>query len=165
MGRSASRRMREGDGDRSSGGAGGLSRALALTLASALVWGVAHIVAGRRLAGGLLLALYLGLLASAGAAATFFRSDLLHLAVRPELLERLSVALLALGVVWVFVVIRSYQVLRPPRLSAVAHVSGAAAVAVLCFAVAVPGAWSSSGTLDLRASLARSCPRGGPHWL
>ncbi|HLV71141.1 LytR family transcriptional attenuator [Actinomadura hallensis] len=153
--------MREGDGDRSSGGAGGLSRALALTLASALVWGVAHIVAGRRLAGGLLLALYLGLLASAGAAATFFRSDLLHLAVRPELLERLSVALLALGVVWVFVVIRSYQVLRPPRLSAVAHVSGAAAVAVMCFAVAVPVAWSAHGTYVYRDALTSIFRSGG----
>lgn len=123
--------------------------------------GVAHIVAGRRLAGGLLLALYLGLLASAGAAATFFRSDLLHLAVRPELLERLSVALLALGVVWVFVVIRSYQVLRPPRLSAVAHVSGAAAVAVMCFAVAVPVAWSAHGTYVYRDALTSIFRSGG----
>ncbi|MEU8803638.1 LCP family protein [Spirillospora sp. NPDC048819] len=153
MGRSASRRARKGDGDRSSGGAGGLPRALALTLASALVWGVAHIVAGRRIAGWLLLSLYVALAAAVAAAGTFYRSDLLHLAVQPDVLQRLSAALLALGVVWVFIVIRSYQVLRPLRLSAPARTLGAAAVAVMCFAVAVPVAWSAHGTYVYRDAL------------
>ncbi|TDC95340.1 LCP family protein [Actinomadura sp. 7K507] len=153
MGRSASRRAREGDGDRSPGGAGGLPRALALTLASALVWGVAHIVAGRRRAGGLLLALWTALAAAVAAAATVYRSDLLHLAVQPEVLERLSVALLVFGMVWVFIVIRSYQVLRPIRLSAAGHALGTAAVAVMCFAVAVPVAWSAHGTYVYRDAL------------
>ncbi|XRQ14556.1 LCP family protein [Actinomadura welshii] len=161
MGRSASRRAREGEGDRSPGGAGGLPRALALTLASALVWGVAHIVAGRRLAGGLLLALYAALAATAAIAAGFYRSDLLQLAVQPDMVERLSAGLLALGVVWVFIVIRSYQVLRPLRLSAAARTLGAAAVAVMCFAVAVPVAWSAHGTYVYRDALTSIFRSGG----
>ncbi|GAA0560624.1 LCP family protein [Actinomadura livida] len=139
----------------------GLPRALALTLASALVWGVAHLVTGRRVAGSLLLALYVALLAAVGAAGTVYRPDLLQLAVRPEVVERLSVGLLALGVVWVFIVIRSYQILRPLRLSAAARTLGAAAVAVMCFAVAVPVAWSAHGTYVYRDALTSIFRSGG----
>ncbi|WP_243713207.1 LCP family protein [Actinomadura sp. 6K520] len=139
----------------------GLPRALALTLASALVWGVAHLVTGRRVAGGLLLALYVALLAAVGAAGTVYRSDLLQFAVRPEVVERLSVGLLTLGVVWVFIVIRSYQILRPMRLSAAARTLGAAAVAVMCFAVAVPVAWSAHGTYVYRDALTSIFRSGG----
>ncbi|TDC60474.1 LytR family transcriptional regulator [Actinomadura sp. GC306] len=160
MGRSASRRAGEEDGDRSSGAAA-LPRALALTLASALVWGVAHLVTGRRTAGGLLLALYVVLLAAVGAAGTVYRSDLLQLAVRPEIVERLSVGLLALGLVWVFIVIRSYQILRPIRLSVPARALGAAAVAVMCFAVAVPAVWSAHGTYVYRDALTSIFRSGG----
>ncbi|NKZ07878.1 LCP family protein [Actinomadura latina] len=152
MGRSR-RHARKRAGDDSSGGTRGLSRALALTLASALVWGVAHIVTGRRIAGALLLALYVAIAAVFAAAATVYRSDLPHLAVQPDLLQRLSAALVALGLVWVLVVIRSYQILRPLRMSISAKTLGAASVAVMCFAVGVPVAWSAHSTYVYRDAL------------
>src|SRR3954470_8746259 len=59
MGRLAvARRERAEQGGRS------LPRALALTFASALVWGVAHLATGRRIAGALLMALFALLVAT-----------------------------------------------------------------------------------------------------
>ncbi|SFO43377.1 MULTISPECIES: LCP family protein [Actinomadura] len=153
MGRSARRHARGRDEDGTSGGAGGLPRALALTLASALVWGIAHFAAGRRIAGGLLLALYLTVAVAMAGAATVYRSDLVHLAVQPAALQRMSGGLVALGVVWILVVIRSYLVLRPARLAVGARALGAASVAVMCFAVAVPVAWSAHSTYVYRNAL------------
>ncbi|WP_433469237.1 LCP family protein [Spirillospora sp. CA-128828] len=166
MGRSARRRARDRDEDGNSGGAGGLPRALALTLASALVWGIAHFVTGRRIAGGLLLALYLAIGAVLAAAGTLYRSDLMHLAVQPAALQRISGGLVALGVLWILVVIRSYLVLRPARLAAGARTLGAASVAVMCFAVAVPVAWSAHSTYvyrDALTSIFRSGNENGKH--
>ncbi|MEU8122845.1 LCP family protein [Spirillospora sp. NPDC049024] len=153
MGRSPSGRAPDRDDEGTSGGAGGLPRALALTLASALVWGVAHFVTGRRIAGGLLLALYAAMLAALAGAATVYRSDLVHYAVQPAVLQRASAAIVALGLVWVLVVVRSYLLLRPARLAAGARTLGAAAVAVMCFAVAVPVAWSAHSTYVYRDAL------------
>lgn len=166
MGRSARRHARGRDEDGASGGAGGLPRALALTLASALVWGIAHVVAGRRVAGGLLLALYAAVIAVLAGAATVYRSDLVHLAVQPAALQRMSGGLVALGVVWILVVIRSYLVLRPARLATGARTLGAASVAVMCFAVAVPVAWSAHSTYvyrDALTSIFRSGNENGKH--
>ncbi|GAA1900127.1 LCP family protein [Actinomadura bangladeshensis] len=117
------------------------------------MWGVAHFVTGRRIAGSLLLALYVAIAAAVAAAATVYRSDLLHLAVQPDVLQRLSAGLVALGAVWVLVVIRSYQILRPLRMPISARALGAAAVAVMCFAVGVPVAWSAHSTYVYRDAL------------
>jgi LCP family protein required for cell wall assembly len=166
MGRPARRHARERDEDGGSSAAGGLPRALALTLASALVWGVAHLASGRRLAGGLLLALYLAIAVAVGGAATVYRSDLVHLAVQPAALQRMSAGLVALGVLWILVVIRSYFVLRPARLGVGARTLGAASVAVMCFAVAVPVAWSAHSTYvyrDALTSIFRSGSENGTH--
>ncbi|QXJ26076.1 LCP family protein [Actinomadura graeca] len=151
--RSAGRRTATEDADRPAGEAGGLPRALALTLASALVWGIAHLVTGRRVAGGLLLGAYLLIAAATGTAFTVYRSDLVHLAVRPDALQRISAGLVLLGVVWIVVVIRSYQVLRPDGMPVRARALGGAAVAVLCFTVAVPMAWSAHSTYVYRDAL------------
>lgn len=150
---SAGGRVPEDDVDRSSDGAGGLPRALALTLASALVWGVAHLVAGRRVAGGLLLGLWVVAVAALAITVTVYRSSLVHLAVRPDELQRLAAGIVVLGVVWVAVVIRSYLVVRPAGQSISARTLGAAAVAVMCFAVAVPVAWGAHSTYVYRDAL------------
>lgn len=166
MGRTRSRHTREKDEDGSSSGARGLPRALALTLASALVWGIAHFVTGRRIAGGLLLALYAALTAAAAGAVTVYRSDLLHLAVQPDVLQRLSAALVALGALWILIVIRSYQHLRPPQMALSAKTLGAASVAVMCFGVAVPVAWSAHSTYvyrDALTSIFRTGSENGRH--
>ncbi|WP_067468998.1 LCP family protein [Actinomadura macra] len=164
--RSASRPAPAEDAGSSSDEAGGLPLALALTLASALLWGVAHLATGRRLAGGLLLAAHLLIAAAVGTAFTVYRSDLVHLAVRPDALQRISAGLVALGLVWIVVVIRSYQVLRPDGMSVSARALGSASVAVLCFAVAVPVAWSAHSTYvyrDALTSIFRSGSENGRH--
>ncbi|GGV27659.1 hypothetical protein GCM10010182_58120 [Actinomadura cremea] len=161
MGGWASRRARRPDADGPPGGPGGLSRALALTLASALVWGVAHIVTGRRRVGGLLLALYTVLAAALAAAATIYRGDLLNLIVRPDVLQQITGGLVVLGVLWVAVVVRSYQLLRPTGMRLSARSLGAAAVALMCFGVAVPTAWAVRGTYVYRDALTSIFQAGG----
>ncbi|WP_131740196.1 LCP family protein [Actinomadura roseirufa] len=164
--RSVGRRAAAKEPDGSSAAPGGLGRALALTLASALAWGVAHLCTGRRVAGGLLLALYLALAGVVATAFTVYRPDLVHLAVRPDALQRIAAALVLVGLVWVAVVIRSYQVLRPAGLSAGARTLGAGAVAVLCFTVAVPMAWSAHSTYvyrDALTSIFRTGSENGRH--
>jgi hypothetical protein len=84
----------------------GFGRALALTVVSVVLWGFAHLWVGRRAAGLALLAVYWLLIATAIVAVTGFRQGLLHVAVRPDLLTGLTVGALALGLVWVTVVIR-----------------------------------------------------------
>ncbi|MBE1535856.1 LCP family protein [Actinomadura algeriensis] len=161
MGGWASRRARRPDGDGSPRGSGGLPRALALTLASALVWGVAHIVTGRRRFGGLLLALYTVLAAAVAAAATVYRGDLLNLIVRPDVLQQITGGLVVLGVLWVAIVVRSYQLLRPEGMRLSGRTLGAAAVALMCFGVAVPTAWAVRGTYVYRDALTSIFQAGG----
>ncbi|GAA2626177.1 hypothetical protein GCM10010411_73850 [Actinomadura fulvescens] len=133
--------------------AGGVQRALGLTLASALVWGVAHLWAGRRVAGMILLGLF-GVLVIAGAVTTaLFRGDLVRLALQPSWLSAFAVGLLVLALVWVTVVIRSYQVARPDDLPTGARTAGAVTVTVLCFAVAVPFTWAAHSTYVARDTL------------
>ncbi|MFI6519223.1 LCP family protein [Spirillospora sp. NPDC050679] len=157
-------RARKRDADRASTDARGLTRALALTLASALVWGVAHLWSGRRWAGGLLLGAF-ALLGVAGVVAgTVFQADLRQMAVRPDWLSGAAIGILVLGLVWVTVVIRSYQVVQPASLPVGARTAGAVAVAVLCFAVAVPAAWSAHRTYlaqDALSSIFRAGGAGG----
>ncbi|WP_240808326.1 LCP family protein [Actinomadura geliboluensis] len=82
-----------------------------------------------------------------------YRSDLLHLAVQPDVVQRVAAALVAFGVLWILVVIRSYQILRPLGMSISAKTLGAASVAVMCFAVGVPVAWSAHSTYVYRDAL------------
>ncbi|WP_119730025.1 LCP family protein [Thermomonospora amylolytica] len=145
MARKASRgrrRSREDDAP-ADGGARSLPRALALTAASGLLWGVAHLWAGRRVAGALLMALFSGLVAAVVFTATAFREDLAALAVQPQWLTRLTAGLLALGAVWVAVLVRSYQIVRPGGLTAATRTAGATCVAALCVLVSLPLVWAA----------------------
>ncbi|GAA2112798.1 LCP family protein [Actinomadura alba] len=123
----------------------GVPRTLALTLASALVWGIAHLAAGRRIAGALLMGLFAVLVAGGIIAGVALRRELLQdrIAVRPDWQAGIAVAALVLGLVWVTVVIRSYQVLQPAGRSLGARTAGRAAVGVLCLLVACPHVWAA----------------------
>ncbi|GLW65148.1 hypothetical protein Arub01_33920 [Actinomadura rubrobrunea] len=141
------------DAEGTAPGGHGLLRALGLTLASTLLWGVAHLRVGRRWSGALLMALFLALAAAGAVAGLFFRPDLLQLAVRPDWLTGLAAGILALGLLWITVVIRSYQLVRPETLSLAARAAGAAGVIVLCFAVALPAAWAGYSAYVYRDAL------------
>ncbi|GAA0968467.1 LCP family protein [Actinocorallia libanotica] len=116
----------------------GLGRALALTAASALVWGVAHLRTGRRLTGAALLASHT-LLAGLVVSVPFGpRPELLRLAFSPGWLAFTTAAGLLLAAVWAGVVARSWFLVRPAGLHAPARAAGACAVVLLCLAVSAP---------------------------
>ncbi|GAA2400067.1 hypothetical protein GCM10010191_03980 [Actinomadura vinacea] len=138
-----------------------LPHALALTLASALVWGVAHLVTGRRIVGALLVGAFVLLGAAAAVAGLFFRPRLMELAVQPAWLSGTAGGILAIGLVWVTVVIRSYQLVRPGALSLGKSTAGGVAVTVLCFAVAVPVSWGAYNTYVYRDALTSIFQTGG----
>ncbi|PKK13955.1 LCP family protein [Thermomonospora sp. CIF 1] len=151
-------------GDPNAGRARSLSGALGLTLASGLLWGVAHLWAGRRLAGVLLMALFMALVTTVVIAVTVFGGDLTELAVQSQWLTRGAGALAVLGLVWVAVVIRSYQVVRPAGLGALRRTAGIAAVTVLCSLVALPvaeGVRIAQDSNHTLSSIFRSGTAGG----
>ncbi|MEV5576108.1 LCP family protein [Spirillospora sp. NPDC052269] len=143
------------------GDEGGLPRALGLTLASAAVWGVAHICTGRRKTGTALVVLFVALLATLVTWYLVYRPDLLHLAVRPDLLRTAVGGMLLVGLAWLCVIIRSYQITRPAGLSVPMQAVGGVTVAVLCFAVAVPVSWAAHTTYVARSTLTSIFHAGG----
>ncbi|WP_433323833.1 LCP family protein [Spirillospora sp. CA-294931] len=162
----ADRGTAEADPEPASDDAHGLPRALALTLASAFVWGVAHLWSGRRVAGGVLLGVFVALGIGAAVAAALYRDELIELAVQPDWLSAMVGGLVLLGLIWITVVVHSYQTVRPGALSPAGHIAGGTVVALLCFGVAVPVAWSAYNTYvarDALTSIFRSGNNNGRH--
>ncbi|WP_285707856.1 LCP family protein [Microtetraspora sp. NBRC 16547] len=119
-----------------------LGQALALTLASAMVWGLAHLVAGRTRTGLALAGAYTVLLGAVFAAATAFRPALLELAVRPNWLTGLILAALAIGFCWSAVIVSSYRLVRPLNLDKVERGIATGVVSLLCVLVVAPMAYA-----------------------
>ncbi|WP_084516830.1 LCP family protein [Microtetraspora niveoalba] len=118
-----------------------LGQALGLTLASAMVWGIGHLVAGRTRTGLALAGAYTVLLGTVFTAAIAFRSALLELAVRPSGLTGLIMTALAIGFCWSAVIVASYRLVRPPDLDRVERGLATGAVALLCVLVVAPLAY------------------------
>ena len=116
----------------------GAPSAIGLTLASALLWGTAHLFAGRTRAGLSLLSLQAGLIATILVALTALRFRLVPIALRPEGLTGLIVAMVLAGAVWVAVVVLSYRVVRPAVTTRAGRALTRAAVTALCVLIAVP---------------------------
>jgi len=119
----------------------GLPSALVLTAASALLWGTAHLFAGRTRAGLALLTAQVVLVAGVLATLTALRFRLVSLALRPEWLAGLIVAVLLAGAAWVAVVLLSYRAVRAAggARRAVARV----ALGALCVLVVIPFAYTA----------------------
>jgi anionic cell wall polymer biosynthesis LytR-Cps2A-Psr (LCP) family protein len=130
-----------------------VARALVLTFVSAALWGFAHLWMGRRKAGLLLLALYWILAAALVVVGTAFRGRLVGWAVRPDLLIAITIGSLALGMIWVTVVIRSYQIARPDGVGIVRRTAANATVGALCVALCVPFGWAARYTHIYRDTL------------
>jgi LCP family protein required for cell wall assembly len=131
----------------------GLARALALTFVSAVVWGFAHLWMGRRKAGLFLLCLYWLMVAALVVAATAFREHLTDWAVRPDLLTALMIGSLGLGLVWVTIVLRSYQITRPAGAPMFRRTAANATVGALCVALCIPFGWAARSTHVYRDTL------------
>src|SRR4051794_19429006 len=85
---------------------GGLWRALGLTMASAVVWGVAHVSVGHRVAGFSLMGLLALLVAGAATVGLAFRQGLQQIVVQGSWLDAITAGMLVLALVWALVVIR-----------------------------------------------------------
>ncbi|MCD0450206.1 LCP family protein [Actinocorallia sp. API 0066] len=130
-----------------------LARAFALTLASALFWGVAHLTSGRKLVGASLAAAYTSVFAGIGLAVTRFRGHLAELAVQPDWLTLMMIACVGLAVGWAVVIASSWKLVRPVELGAPARILGVGAVTGLCLVIAAPFAFAAHSTLVARDTL------------
>ncbi|MEO3784420.1 LCP family protein [Actinocorallia sp. B10E7] len=132
---------------------GRLLGALALTAASALVWGVAHLRVGRRLTGATLFTLYTALSVLSAAFSLGHRPELLRLAFSPGWLAFTAAGVLALAVVWAGVVAWSWFLVRPAGLRAPARLAAFTLVLLLCLAVSVPFVFAAHTTFLYRGAL------------
>lgn len=136
----------------------GLWRALGLTLASAVVWGIAHVSAGRRAAGFALMGLLALLIFGGATSALVFQEDLKQIAVQNSWLDAITVGILILALVWGSIVIRSFQVVRPAGLPTTMRITSGALVVVLALMVCTPLVYAANATYVLKDTLSSIFP-------
>ncbi|MFF5247032.1 LCP family protein [Streptosporangium sp. NPDC000095] len=116
----------------------GVGSSLALTLGSAVLWGLAHVWVGRRLTGAILMGIELILAAAVATAVLTAGPSLLSLAVQPSWLWVFALTAMLVAGVTVAVTIRSHLLVRPKTVSPAARYLSAAAVGVICALVVAP---------------------------
>jgi LCP family protein required for cell wall assembly len=130
------------------------SGSLGWTVLGAIIPGLGLWRAGRRVAGGAIMAVFILLV---GGAAVFYLGNrkLVESAVlAPGMLQNLAIGLVVLAVAWVAVIGFSHLALRPANPSMGQRAAGAAVVGVLGFVVAAPMAmganlaWTTGSTID-----------------
>jgi LCP family protein required for cell wall assembly len=136
----------------------GLWRALGLTLASAVIWGIAHVWAGRRGVGFALMGLLALLVFGGATAALAFQNDLKQIAVQNSWLNAITVGILVLALVWGSIVIRSFQVVRPPGLPTAMRVTSGTLVVILALMVCTPLVYAANATYVLKDTLSSIFP-------
>jgi LCP family protein required for cell wall assembly len=136
----------------------GLWRALGLTLASAVVWGIAHIWAGRRAAGFGLMGLLAVIVLGGATAALAFQDRVKQMAVQNTWLNVITVGILVLALVWAAIVIRSFQVVRPSGLPTAMRVTSGALVVILALMVCTPLVYAANATYVLKDTLSSIFP-------
>lgn len=119
------------------GGRRGFGKFLSLVTLGALVPGVGFIASGRRFAGWIILAAWVGLVA--GALVGILRAGragLIAIGSNPGTLRVIGVALLAIAALWLLSAVVSLYLLQHPRLTGAQRFSGAVAViAVMSLAI------------------------------
>ncbi|SEG79382.1 cell envelope-related function transcriptional attenuator common domain-containing protein [Nonomuraea solani] len=121
----------------------GLGASLALTLASTVLWGVAHLAAERRKTGLALMAAYVLMLAGVLIVFTAFSIDLLSLAVQPRWLTVLTVALVVIALAWTAVIVWSFLLVRPAPSDTVGRFLTTTLAIALCALVLAPTAYAT----------------------
>jgi anionic cell wall polymer biosynthesis LytR-Cps2A-Psr (LCP) family protein len=121
----------------------GLGASLALTLGSALLWGIAHLATHRHRAAFALMAVQIILIGAILTVVTAFSTKLLSLAVQPGWMTALALILAALAVAWTAVIVRSYVLVRPAASGVPARALAAALTVSLCAMVLAPTAWAA----------------------
>jgi LCP family protein required for cell wall assembly len=121
----------------------GLGASIALTLCSAMLWGVAHLAAERRKTGLALMAAYVLMLAGVLTVFTAFSANLLSLAVQPRWLTVLTVALVVIALAWTGVIVWSFLLVRPDRSDTVGRFLTTTLAVALCALVLAPTAYAT----------------------
>jgi polyisoprenyl-teichoic acid--peptidoglycan teichoic acid transferase len=138
-----------------------LAQALAITAASAVLPGTAHLCAGHRRSGATLVSAYLAVVAFCGLVAATHWPGVVELSTRP----RVPILLLIVAAAWVALLVRSYLLLRPPGLPMGSAAGGGAAVAAICLLVVAPALtaaeYAPSHPAQVRAALV-AAPVPGP---
>lgn len=126
-------------------------RTLGLTVAGTLIPGLGLIAAKRRVAGAVILAIFVGGIVVLAGWALSDPKGLAAMAVRPAMLNGLAVVLVVIAIAWVGVVVATHLALRrtPSRTQ---RLIGAGLVGLLAFAVAAPMAVAARYSYD-QASL------------
>ncbi|GAB2447613.1 hypothetical protein GCM10027187_12940 [Streptosporangium sandarakinum] len=112
-------------------------------MGSAVLWGLAHLWAGRRAAGIALMGTFVTLVGGVAILLLTSRAELLALIVQPAWLWVFGLAALLFAAATVTVTVRSYQLVRPESLSGPARLLSALAVGVLCALVVAPMAYAA----------------------
>ncbi len=131
----------------------GLWRALGLTAASAFIWGIAHVWAGRRAVGYSLMGLLALLVFGSAIAGLAFQDKLKEIAVQHTWLDVITGGILVLALVWGAIVIRSFQVVRPTGLPTAMRVTSGALVVIVALMVCTPLVYAANATYVLGDTL------------
>ncbi|HEY9336465.1 MAG TPA: LCP family protein [Kribbella sp.] len=114
------------------------SKAIGLTLLSALVPGTGLLMGGRKKLGAFVLTISIGLLLIAAYVGLTHRDSVLALLVSPRQLLIATGAVVLLGAGWIWTVVASHKLLRPVSMTYTGRLAGSLFVGLLCFAIAVP---------------------------
>jgi LCP family protein required for cell wall assembly len=136
----------------------GLWRALGLTVASAFVWGIAHVWAGRRAVGFTLMGLLAVLIFGAATAGLAFQDKVKQLVVQGSWLNVIIAGIIVLAVVWASIVIRSFLIVRPPGLPTAMRITSGALVVIMALMVCTPLVYAANATYVLRDTLSSIFP-------
>ncbi len=114
------------------------SKAIGLTLLSALIPGSGLVMGGRKKLGAFVLTISIGLLVVGAYVGLTNRDSVLTLAVSPRQLLIATAAVVLLGICWIWVVVASHKLIRPVSMTYTGRLAGSLFVGLLCFAIAVP---------------------------
>jgi LCP family protein required for cell wall assembly len=122
-----------------------LGRALLTTLAAAVAPGAGHIMLNRRRTGGVILALFLGVIITLLVLLlSLSRSDLLATVLSGRSLLVAGIGCVAAAVAWITVIIRTWVLAEPRGLDARGRTAGIAVVAALSLLVAAPFGYAAN---------------------
>ena len=143
-----------GGSPRRAAGQGSFSASLGWTVLGTVIPGLGLIKAGRRVAGGLVMGVFVVLVGGAAGLYLTNRKLVEGFVLAQGVLQGLAVALLVVAVVWVAVIGVSHLALRPASPSVGQRAAGAAVVGLLSFVVAAPMAvganvaWTAGDLVD-----------------
>ncbi|HEY0636724.1 MAG TPA: LCP family protein, partial [Pseudonocardiaceae bacterium] len=142
--------------------AGSLGAALLITAGSAVLPGSGHLVLRRRTTGYLLTGLFLlGVVVAGFVLLTVPRTELVEYALSSDSLTVITLGCVLAAVVWLGVVLRTYDLARPRRLGGGQQALGALVVLALCMGVSAPFGYAAYTANSSRQLINSLFPSGG----